>query len=179
MTRPATPRRRPAVAVEVHNTGLLAAYGFDETSGTTAVDALAHRNGTIIGGPARVTGGRFGGALSFDGTDDMVSVPHDTALNLNSGMTLEAWVRPSALGTIRSVVMKERPGSFDYGLFADNDVQRTRGQRLHDVRYAGVRACGARPRHLDAPRPDLGRHDAAPVRGRRRGGEPGRRPARW
>ena len=108
------------VAVEVHNTGLLAAYGFDETSGTTAVDALAHRNGTLLGGPARVTGGRFGGALSFDGTDDMVSVPHDTALNLNSGMTLEAWVRPSALGTIRSVVMKERPGSFDYGLFADN-----------------------------------------------------------
>ena len=109
-----------AVAVEVHNTGLLAAYGFDETSGNTAVDALAHRNGTLLGGPARVTGGRFGGALSFDGTDDMVSVPHDTALNLNSGMTLEAWVRPSALGTIRSVVMKERPGSFDYGLFADN-----------------------------------------------------------
>jgi hypothetical protein len=35
-------------------------------------------------------------------------------------MTLEAWVRPSALGNLRSVVMKERPGSFDYALFADN-----------------------------------------------------------
>jgi uncharacterized protein DUF4082/concanavalin A-like lectin/glucanase superfamily protein/galactose oxidase-like protein/Big-like domain-containing protein/purple acid phosphatase-like protein len=109
-----------AVAIEVHNTGLVAAYGFDEASGTTALDALTHRNGTISGGATRVTDGRFGGALSFDGVDDIVSVPHDAGLNLNAGMTLEAWVRPSALGDLRSVVMKDRPGSYDYAMFADS-----------------------------------------------------------
>jgi hypothetical protein len=67
-----------------------------------------------------VAAGRFGKAISFDGTDDLVAVPHDSALNLTSGMTLEAWVRPTALGNPRSVVMKERPGSFDYALFADS-----------------------------------------------------------
>lgn len=114
-------RTSAAVAVEVHNTGLLAAYGFEEASGTTALDALAHRNGTVQGGATRVAGGRFGKALSFDGTDDWVAVPHDAALNLSSGMTLEAWVRPSALGSsVRSVLTKERPGSFDYALYADN-----------------------------------------------------------
>jgi hypothetical protein len=41
-------------------------------------------------------------------------------LNLTTGMTLEAWVRPSALGSsLRSVLMKERPAGFDYSLLAD------------------------------------------------------------
>jgi concanavalin A-like lectin/glucanase superfamily protein len=66
-----------------------------------------------------VPGGRFGQALSFDGTDDVVTVPHDTTLNLNSSMTLEAWVRPSALGTVRTVVTKDQPGTSSYALLAN------------------------------------------------------------
>ena len=119
MTPPATPRRRRRGTVKVHNTGLVAAYGFEEASGTTAQDQIGLHNGTLAGA-TRVTTGRFGRALSFDGVDDSVTVPHDAALNLTSGMTLEAWVRPSALGSsLRSVLMKERPAGFDYSLLAD------------------------------------------------------------
>ena len=70
--------------------GLVAAYAFDEGSGTTAVDASGNgRTGAVVG--AGRTAGRYGGALSFDGTNDYVGLP---ALGTfyNAGFTLEAWV---------------------------------------------------------------------------------------
>jgi fibronectin type 3 domain-containing protein len=71
--------------------GLVAAYAFDEASGTTAVDATgAGNNGVVVGGTWAP--GRYGGALSFDGSNDYVGLP---ALGTfyNSGFTLEAWVQ--------------------------------------------------------------------------------------
>ncbi|HWM10432.1 MAG TPA: LamG-like jellyroll fold domain-containing protein, partial [Solirubrobacteraceae bacterium] len=106
-----------SVPIEVHNTGLVASFGFDEPSGATATDTLSDHDGTIAGA-ARVAGGRYGAALSFDGVDDWVSVPHAAALNLSAGMTLEAWVRPTALGSWRSVVMKEQASALPYALHA-------------------------------------------------------------
>jgi len=56
--------------------------------------------------------GRFGGALSFDGSDDWVTVPDASSLDLTSAMTLEAWVYPTGSGTVaRPIVGKERPSS--------------------------------------------------------------------
>ena len=53
--------------------GLVAAYGFDEGSGTTATDASGNgRTGAVTG--ATWAAGRYGGALSFDGTNDYVVV---------------------------------------------------------------------------------------------------------
>ena len=43
---------------------------------------MGAHNGTITGGAAWTTAGRFGKALSFDGVDDSVTVPHSAALNL-------------------------------------------------------------------------------------------------
>ncbi len=86
----------------------MAAYGFDETSGTTATDAGNSNTGTITGA-TRVTDGRYGGALSFDGVNDWVSVAEQRLRsNLTPGMTLEAWVKPTALNAWRSVIMKEQ-----------------------------------------------------------------------
>jgi hypothetical protein len=108
-----------AVAVEVHNTGLVAAYGFEEASGATAVDALGHRNGAIVGGATRTASGRFGKALTLDGASGMVTVPDDSTLRLSSGMTLEAWVRPSALSSASSILTKDQTGGFSYSLLAN------------------------------------------------------------
>jgi hypothetical protein len=108
-----------AVAVEVHNTGVVAAFGFDEASGTTATDAIDGHNGTISGA-TRVAAGRYGGALSFDGVDDWVTVPHDPALNLSSGMTIEAWVKPTVLTNWRAVVTKEQTTALPYALYANS-----------------------------------------------------------
>jgi hypothetical protein len=115
-------RTSTAVTVGVHNTGLVAAYGFDEASGTTATDPVNGLNGTLTGAARVAGGGRYGSALSFDGVDDWVSVPNNAALNLTSGMTLEAWVKPSVLSSWRSVVMKEQASALPYALYANSDA---------------------------------------------------------
>ena len=71
--------------------GLVAAYAFDEGSGTTAVDASGNgRNGAVVG--ATWATGRYGGALSFDGTNDYVGLP-GLGTFYNAAFTLEAWVQ--------------------------------------------------------------------------------------
>jgi chitodextrinase len=76
-------------------TGLVAAYGFDESSGPTATDASGNTNTGTITNAARSGAGKFGGALSFDGTSARVTVPDAASLDLTNAATLEAWVRPS------------------------------------------------------------------------------------
>ncbi|MDP9492145.1 MAG: hypothetical protein M3P42_08130, partial [Actinomycetota bacterium] len=83
----------------VAQTGLVAAYGFDEASGPTAIDVSGNGNAGTLSGPTRSAAGRFGAALSFDGTNDAVVVADSASLDLTSGMTVEAWVRPTVLGT--------------------------------------------------------------------------------
>ena len=87
--------------------GLVAAYGFDETSGSTAADASPFGNtGTLGGGVTRSTAGRFGGALSFNGSST-VNIPDAPSLRLTTTMTLEAWVNPSTVTSEwRDVVYK-------------------------------------------------------------------------
>jgi hypothetical protein len=117
------------VSVTVSNTGpppptgLVAAYGFEETSATSATDSSTNGNtGTIR--EATRTAGKFGQALNFDGVNDWVSVNDAASLHLTSGMTLEAWVKPSALSQWRTVLMKERTGGLSYGLYANSDTNR-------------------------------------------------------
>ncbi len=57
-----------------------------------------------------------------------MTTPDASSLDLTNAMTLEAWVRPSALGGWRTVVFKERPGGVVYGLFADQAGSRPLGQ---------------------------------------------------
>jgi hypothetical protein len=98
--------------------GLVAAYGFNESSGSTVVDGSTLSNsGTIGSGVTRVVSGRFGGALSFNG-NGMVTIPHTSSLALTNAMTLEAWVNP-AQGAVssawRDVIYK---GNDNYYLMA-------------------------------------------------------------
>ena len=122
------------VAVTVTNSaqppGLVAAYSFDQGSGTTAPDASGTGNtGTLTNGAAWSSTGKYGGAISFDGVNDSVTVADSASLDLTSGMTLEAWVRPSTLGTTwRTVIFKQRSGGLVYALYANRDTQRPNAQ---------------------------------------------------
>ena len=51
--------------------GLVAAWGFNEGVGTTTADASGNNNTGTISGATWSTQGRFGGALTFDGTNDV------------------------------------------------------------------------------------------------------------
>ena len=84
----------------------VAAYSFNEGSGTTVADASGTGNAGTIGTATWTTQGKFGNALSFNGTSARVTVPDASSLDLTTAMTLEAWVNPTALGGWRDVVYK-------------------------------------------------------------------------
>jgi hypothetical protein len=71
--------------------GLVAAYSFDEGSGSVVGDASGNgHTGTVAG--ATWTAGRYGGALSFDGTSAYVDLG-SLGTFYRTGFTLEAWVQ--------------------------------------------------------------------------------------
>jgi regulation of enolase protein 1 (concanavalin A-like superfamily) len=94
------------VSSPANSSGLVAAYGFDEGAGTTVADASGRGNAGVLSGATWTAAGRFGKALSFDGTSSAVIINDSASLDLTGGMTLEAWVYPTALGAWRDVVYK-------------------------------------------------------------------------
>ncbi len=88
--------------------GLVAAYGFEEGSGTTVSDASGNGNTGTLNGVVWSSTGRYGNALSFNGSNSVVTVNNSSSLNLTTGMTLEAWVYPTALNSQQwmSVIFK-------------------------------------------------------------------------
>jgi Concanavalin A-like lectin/glucanases superfamily/Domain of unknown function (DUF1929)/Bacterial Ig domain/Glyoxal oxidase N-terminus/Fibronectin type III domain len=105
------------------NPGLVAAYGFNEGSGTSVADATGNGHTGTISGAIWTTQGRFGQALSFPGSSSWVTVSDSALLDLTTGMTLEAWVNPTALGTSwRNVIIKERAAGEIYNLYAHTDA---------------------------------------------------------
>lgn len=120
ITAPATPVTLTATYREIDGPtpGLMAQYGFNATGGTIVTDDAGQgNNGTVTGGTW--VPGHSGNALSFNGTSSMVTVPHSARLTLTTGMTLEAWVKPSAITNWRTVLLKERGGGLSYALYAN------------------------------------------------------------
>ena len=107
--------------------GLVAAYGFNESAGTSVGDATGKGHTGTITNTTWTTQGKFGKALSFNGTNSWVTVADKNDLDLTTGMTLEAWVFPTAAATAtnwRNVIIKERAGGEVYNLYADTDAHR-------------------------------------------------------
>ena len=100
--------------------GLVAAYSFNEGSGTQVGDASGTGHVGAISGATWSTQGKFGGALSFDGVNDWVTVASTPLLNLTTGMTLEAWVFPTATTGTRDILIKEGSNVDIYNLYGRN-----------------------------------------------------------
>ena len=132
--------------------GLVAAYGFDEGSGTTVADASGNgHTGTITAATWAATG-KYGKALQFNGSSALVTVPDAASLHLSSAMTLEAWVNPSNVEPRwRDVVYK---GDDNYYLEATSRHGSPAGARRASFggSYADALRHGrALRQHLDAP----------------------------
>ena len=116
-----------AVNVTVSNTtatGLVAAYGFNENAGTSATDATGNGRTGTIANATWTASGKFGAALAFNGTNAMVSIADHNSLDLTTGMTLEAWVYPTTLGSWRTAILKENGSGLAYSLYANENVSR-------------------------------------------------------
>ena len=82
-------------AATASSSGLVAAYSFNEGSGATALDVSGNGHPGTVSGAAWTNDGRYGGALSFDGTDDRVDLG-SLGTFYQSGFTLEAWVKKAS-----------------------------------------------------------------------------------
>jgi hypothetical protein len=108
--------------------GVVASYGFDETGGGDVTDASGWGNTGTTRDTLRVPG-KFGNALAFNGSSSWVAIPGTGSLDLTWGATLEAWVKPTAMGTRwMTVVFKEQPGGMIYSLYAAEGTGHPLGQ---------------------------------------------------
>jgi hypothetical protein len=114
------------VNVNVNNVavpaGLVLSFGFNEGSGSTVTDSSGTGNNGTTSSTTWNSTGKFGKALSFNGTSSWVTVNDSNSLDLTNGMTLEAWVKPSSLADWSTVIMKQQTGGLVYSLYAATDV---------------------------------------------------------
>jgi len=102
-------RTTEAALIDPHP-GLVGWWRFDEGTGNVAGDSSGNGNdGTVFG--ATWVDGKYNKALSFDGSNDYVAVPHKSGLSVASGLydgfTILAWVETSQIsGSYRGIVSK-------------------------------------------------------------------------
>jgi Ca2+-binding RTX toxin-like protein len=100
---------------------LVAAYSFDEGAGSVAHDSVGTHDGDFKNGTVWTSAGKYGGAVNFDGVDDLITVPAAADLNLSKNFTIEAWVKPDALTPYDSAVTKEAGSSKTFSLIPEGD----------------------------------------------------------
>ena len=94
--------------------GLVLALGFNEGTGVTVTDSSGNSNSGTLSGATWSTSGKFGNALSFNGSNALVSIADSASLDLTTGMTLEAWVNPSATSSAWRDVIYKGPNDIYY-----------------------------------------------------------------
>ncbi|MEE9403155.1 MAG: LamG domain-containing protein, partial [Desulfobacteria bacterium] len=119
--------------------GLIAYWKFDEGEGNTAYDSTGDHDGVVHG--AQWTMGRIGGAMSFDGRNDYVSVPNDDSLEGMSELTINMWVKPNSLGNYDCLIHK---GDWGDGFVAHIGAGVNRNEDIWwgaDAKKPGTRVC--------------------------------------
>lgn len=81
-------------------------WKLDENTGAAANDSSGLGNtGTLTNSPSW-TRGKFGSALSFDGSDDYVVAADSTNLSVTGNLTLESWIKLSAISSGQTITGK-------------------------------------------------------------------------
>jgi hypothetical protein len=85
-------------------------WRLDELSGTTAFDAQginpgAYRNGPDLGRASLLATDGLDPSVGFDGTDDYVSIPDSNSMSPTPRVSVEAWIKPSALPAVGRIAV--------------------------------------------------------------------------
>jgi hypothetical protein len=84
--------RQLITPTEPNTANLVGHWMFDESSGATAADSSGNNNhGTVQGDAQWVAAGKVGGALAFDGVDDIVVVEQNSGLPIYNNGTANAY----------------------------------------------------------------------------------------
>ena len=92
--------------------GLVGAWAFNEGAGTTTADASGRGNQGTLTGATWTTLGRYGNALSFNGSNSVVRVADSASLDLTTAMTLSAWIRPTASQSGWRTILQRQTDSY-------------------------------------------------------------------
>ena len=91
---------------KIDQKNIMGIWLFDEGKGDAAEDASGNGNNGELNG-ATWDKGKFGNALSFDGTDDFVEIQPSASLDTRKNITISAWIYPTKDGPI---VEYQHPG---------------------------------------------------------------------
>ena len=108
-------------------------------------DLSGNGNNGTISGATWTTSGRYGNALSFNGTNALVTVNNAPSLQLTSAMTLEAWVYPTTVNsTWQDVIYKGNDNYYLEGTSSNS------GHPVAGAIVGGVYAAAIGPNSLTA-----------------------------
>ncbi len=118
--------------------GLVLFLKMDDSNAThTAViqDSSGYNNNGILytgeGATSKSIAGRYGNAITFDGTNDYISVLPDTSLDINNYLSLCAWVKLNSKNIDQKIIARvsRNPDFWGYQLdiFSDNKLEMITG----------------------------------------------------
>jgi chitodextrinase len=108
-----------AATTRATSSGLVAAYSFGEGSGGTVADGSGNGNTGTVQNATWTAAGKYGPALSFNGSNARVTIANASSLQLSGALTLEAWVNPTTVASAwRDVIYK---GNDNYYLMGTTD----------------------------------------------------------
>jgi RHS repeat-associated protein len=99
--------------------GLQSYWRLGESSGSSAADSAGNNQGTYGGSPLLGQQGLVAGpntAAKFNGTSSYLSIPDGAGLHPTSAITLEAWVKPTAISGSSWAVLISKGAAEDYYL---------------------------------------------------------------
>jgi len=100
-----------AGASSAAGSGLVGQWHLDEGSGLVAADSSGQGNDGVLQGDPQWVPGRFGDALSFNGSSGRVRVADSSSLEPASSVTVSAWVKSDASpGAYKYIVAKGATG---------------------------------------------------------------------
>lgn len=104
-------------------TGVVGYWHLDEATSTNAYDASGNTNtGTFVNNPTwqSVSNCKAGACLSFDGTNDYITVPDSSSLDITGSITISAWVYKT---TNHTATLITKSGNYQFSVINDNTIQ--------------------------------------------------------